>query len=146
MLRRLAFAALVAVGFAAAASAAFNPIETRKNLMKDNGAAAKAMSDMVKGDAPYDPVKAQLAMRLIYSDIVGFQFLFPENSKTGGDTAAKPEIWENRADFNARIEKLAADAWTGIEPASKGLDALKPAFQKVAQNCQGCHEHYRMNK
>ena len=146
MLRRLALAALVTLGFAAAASAAFNPIETRKNLMKDNGAAAKAMSDMVKGDAPYDPVKAQLAMRLIYSDIVAFQFLFPENSKTGDDTAAKPEIWENRADFNARIEKLAADAQTGIEPASKGLDALRPAFQKVAQNCQGCHEHYRMNK
>src|SRR3954469_3412400 len=145
MLRRLALAALVAAGFAAAPAAAFNPVETRKNLMKDNGAAAKAMSDMVKGDTPYDPVKAQLAMRLIYSDIVGFQFLFPENSKTG-DTAAKPEIWEDRADFNARIEKLAADAWTGIEPASKGLDALKPAFQKVAQNCQGCHEHYRMNK
>lgn len=146
MIRRLALAALVAAGFAAAASAAFNPIETRKNLMKDNGVAAKVMGDMVKGDAPYDPVKAQLAMRLIYSDIVGFQFLFPEDSKTGGDTEARPEIWQNKADFNARIEKLAADAWAGIEPAGKGLDSLKPAFQKVTQNCQGCHEQYRVKK
>jgi cytochrome c556 len=145
MIRRLALAVLV-TGFAAAASAALNPIETRKNLMKDNGFAAKTMSDMVKGDAPYDPVKAQLAMRLIYSDIVGFPFLFPEDSKTGGDTEAKPEIWQNKADFNARAEKLAADAWAGIEPAGKGLDSLKPAFQKVAQNCQGCHEQYRVKK
>ena len=146
MIPRLALTAVVTAGFAVAAAAALNPIETRKSIMKSVGASAKAMGDMVKGEAPYDAGKAQLAMRTVFTGAAGYQFYFPEDSKAGSDTAARPEIWQNKADFNARIEKLASDALAGIEPAGKGLDSLKPAFQKVTQNCQGCHEQYRVKK
>ena len=146
MIPRLALTALVTAGFAVAAAAALNPIETRKSIMKSVGASAKVMGDMVKGAAPYDTGKAQLAMRTVFTGAAGYQFYFPEDSQKGGDTEAKPEIWKNKPDFNARVEKLASDAMAGIEPAGKGLDSLKPAFQKVAQNCQGCHEQYRVKK
>ena len=36
--------------------------------------------------------------------------LFPDNSKTGGDTAALPAIWENKADFDAKLTKFVAEA------------------------------------
>ena len=38
------------------------------------------------------------------------QELFPDSSKTGGDTAALPAIWENKADFDAKLAKFSADA------------------------------------
>jgi cytochrome c556 len=146
MIRRIALAALVAGGFAAAASAALNPIETRKNMMKTVGASAKVLGDMAKGDMPYDGARAQLAFRTIASAAAGYQFYFPDNSKTGGETEAKATIWENKADFNARTEKLSADALAAVEPAGKDLNAMKGAFQKVAENCKGCHEQYRVQK
>ena len=35
--------------------------------------------------------------------------LFPDNSKTGGGTAALPAIWQNKADFDARFAKFVKD-------------------------------------
>lgn len=34
--------------------------------------------------------------------------LFPDNSKTGGDTAALPGIWNDKAKFTGIYDKLAA--------------------------------------
>ena len=36
--------------------------------------------------------------------------LFPDDSKTGGDTAALPAIWENKSDFDARFAAFGKDA------------------------------------
>lgn len=36
--------------------------------------------------------------------------LIPPNSKTGGETAALPAIWENKADIDARLAKLSEGA------------------------------------
>ena len=146
MIRRIALAGLLVGGFAVAASAALNPIETRKNLMKSVGASAKAAGDMVKGEVPYDAARAQLAMRTMYGTAVAFPHLLPDDSKTGGETEASPRIWENKADFNAKMEKFARDAWAAIGPAGQGLDGLKAAFQTVSANCKGCHETYRIQK
>jgi cytochrome c556 len=71
--------------------------------------------------------------------------LFPENSKTGGDTSASPEIWLHMDDFKARFEKLAADS-KAAQASVKDLDSFKTAYRNVAQNCDGCHEHYRVKK
>ena len=35
--------------------------------------------------------------------------LWPDNSKAG-DTAALPAVWENKADFDAKLAKFVADA------------------------------------
>ena len=59
--------------------------------------------------------------------------LFPDNSKTGGDTAAKPEIWENMDDFKARLVKLGADAKAAGESV-KDLDFFKAAFGNIGKN------------
>jgi cytochrome c556 len=38
------------------------------------------------------------------------QGLFPDDSKTGGDTAALPLIWEKKSEFDAIFVKLGADS------------------------------------
>jgi cytochrome c556 len=71
--------------------------------------------------------------------------LFPESSKTGGDTAALPAIWQNKADFDAKFAKFGADAKAAAS-AVKDVDSFKTAFSGVTKNCGGCHETYRAKK
>ena len=72
--------------------------------------------------------------------------LFPDNSKTGGETAADPKIWENMDDFKARLAKLGADAKDAVAKVAD-LDGFKAAFGNIGKNdCGGCHEKYRIKK
>ena len=68
--------------------------------------------------------------------------MFPDTSKTGGKTSAMPAIWENKADFDARLAKLASDSKAAIE-ATKDLDTFKAQFTGVTKSCGGCHQLYR---
>jgi cytochrome c556 len=68
--------------------------------------------------------------------------LFPPG--TGRDavpkTRAKPEIWTQRADFEAALTKMIAktDA-IGAAAKSGNLDAVKAQWLKVAEACGACH-------
>ena len=144
MARTVLAVAIVALG-ATALWAQADPIAARKALMKANGDQAKIGSAMIKGDAPFDLAKAQ-AIFVAFQDAAGkMPNLFPENSKTGGETAAAPRIWQDTADFKARFEKFSADA-KAAEGNVKDLASFKESFQAVAKNCGGCHELYRVKK
>ena len=71
--------------------------------------------------------------------------LFPESSKTGGDTAALPAIWANKADFDAKAAKFVTDA-KQAQTAVKDLDTFKASFSTVTKDCGACHETYRAKK
>ena len=106
-----------------------SPIAARKAMMKANGDQAKIGSAMVKGEAPFDLVKAK-AIFVTFVDAAGkVPNLFPENSKTGGETAATPKIWEDTADFKAKFVKFGADA-KAAEEAVKDLDSFKAEVQR----------------
>src|SRR5262249_49916357 len=103
-----AVAALVLAATLAVAQS--NPIAARKALMKANGDQAKIGAAIAKGEAPFDLAKVQ-AIFATFVDAAGkAPALFPDNSKTGGKTEALPAIWKNKADFEARLAKLGADA------------------------------------
>jgi cytochrome c556 len=129
----------------AAVSAQSDPIAARKALMKTNGDQAKIASAMLKGDAPFDLTKAKLALASFQDAGEKAPALFPDNSKTGGDTAALPKIWEDKADFNARLAKLAADAKAASGTVTD-LDSFKAAMGTIGKECGGCHELYRVKK
>lgn len=121
-------------------------IGQRKELMKQVGAAAKSANQMVKGEKPYDAKEAETGMSTIAKHWLTFAKLFPENSKTGGETTAAAKIWEDPKGFEERGSKLAKDATAASAAASRGEDAFKAAFGDVAKNCKGCHETYRIPK
>ena len=145
MTRIVLAAAAVALAVTAVAAQS-DPIAARKALMKKNGDEAKAAAAMVKGEAPFDAARAHTIFATFADSAAKAPALFPDNSKTGGDTAALPAIWENKADFEARFAKFGKDA-KEAEGKVKDLDSLKATWGGFAKdNCGGCHEKYRAKK
>src|SRR5271168_1855544 len=119
-----------------------DPIATRRALMKNDGMAAKKMFDMSKGTIPFDLPTVQDSLKTLAIAAAQEPALFPDNSKTGGGTAAQPAIWQNKADFNARFVKFAKD----VAAAEAGIvdeASFKKFVPAVFQNCGGCHELYK---
>ena len=135
-------AAAIAISGAYAQSAA---IAKRKDILKGVGDATKPVAAMLKGEAPFDNAKAQKALATYASAAKELKGLFPADSKTGGDTAALPKIWDEKAKFDAIFDKLAADA-TAAAGAIKDEASLKANFGKVLGNCKACHDDYRAKK
>ena len=67
---------------------------------------------------------------------------------TGGEpTRAKPEIWTNRADFDAKMDKMVAEAQKLPAAARTGdAGALKKAVHDVDTACGACHDDYRTKR
>jgi cytochrome c556 len=147
MIRIMFAIAAITLGVSVAgAIAQQDPIAARKALMKANGDQAKIGAAMMKGDAPFDIDKAHKIFATWEDAAAKMPSLFPENSKTGGETAADPKIWENMDDFKARFVKFATDAKDAAAKVTD-LDSFKAAFGGIGKNdCGGCHEHYRVKK
>jgi cytochrome c556 len=144
MFRTVLAVVAIAVG-ATAVIAQSDPIAARRQHMKDLGAQTKTGAGMAKGEIPYDQAKAQAILATYVEAGSKIPDLFPDTSKTGGETAALPTIWENRADFKAKSDKFVADA-KAAQTSVKDADTFKSAFGGLTKNCGGCHETYRAKK
>ena len=114
--------------------------------MKQVGAAAKTSTQMVKGEKPYDAKEAEGAMSTIAKHWVVFAKLFPDTSKTGGETTAAAKIWDDPKGFEQRGAKMAKEAGAAAAAAANGAEAFKASFGDVAKNCKGCHDEFRVPK
>jgi cytochrome c556 len=139
----IASAAFVLATYAAVAQV--DAIATRKQIMKGVGDQTKVGGAMAKGEAPYDQTKAMAIFTTYVDASEKVPSLFPEDSKTGGETAALPAIWEKMDDFKARFVKLGEDAKAALASV-KDLDTFKATFSAITKTCGGCHETYRMKK
>ena len=119
-----------------------DPIEARKALMKANGAEFRVASEMSDGKRPFDLAAAKKVFNSFAEAGEKSKALYPDNSKTGGETAALPAIWENKADFEAKLTKFANEA-KAAAAATTDLDTFKAQFVEVRKNCGGCHTPYR---
>ncbi len=118
-----------------------DPIAARKALMKANGDQSKIATEMMEGKRPFDLEAAKKVFVVFVEAGEKAPALFPDNSKNG-DTAALPPIWDNKADFNARLAKFASQAKTAAD-ATKDLETFKIQITEVRKNCGGCHQTYR---
>jgi cytochrome c556 len=144
MIRTVLAVSAIAIGITAVAAQS-DPIAQRKAIMKEVGAQTKTGGGMAKGEVPYDQGKAQTIFTTYVDASAKMPGLFPEDSKTGGDTAALPAIWQNKADFDAKFAKFGADAKAAAS-AVKDADSFKTTFSSITKNCGGCHETYRAKK
>lgn len=129
------------------AAAAADPYADRVAIMKSNGEAMKVLVPVAKGEAPFDAAVVAAALGKINEGAqkIDVAALFPAGSNTGDSTAA-PAIWENLADFTAKVDKFKADAAAAAAANPADADAFKAVFGPLAGNCGGCHETYRIKK
>lgn len=127
-----------------AVTAQSSPITERQQAMKAVGAATREGAAMAKGEAAFDAAKAQTIFKTYADAAKKVPTLFPDSSKTGGETTAAPKIWEDQAGFKAAFAKFETDAAAGSTVAS--LDGFRTAFGAATKNCGTCHEVYRIKK
>jgi cytochrome c556 len=141
MIRTALVVAMLAFG-ATALVAQSDPIAARKALMKSNGDQNRVATDMLEAKRPFNLDDAKKVFATFAEAGEKAPALFPDDSKTGGDTAALPPVWENKADFNARLAKFASESKAAMD-ATKDLDSFKIQITEVRKNCGGCHQTYR---
>ena len=144
----VATTALIALSVCVA-TAQEDPIKARKALMKANGDQAKILSDMSKGDKPYDQAAVGKALAQFQDAAAKMPGLYPDNTKDGDPSDqynASPKVWENMADFKARFVKFGEDA-KAATASIKDVDSLKAALGNIGKNdCGACHQDYRLKK
>src|SRR5205085_3342953 len=91
--------------------------------------------------ATNDAAKVQAALDVFAAGGAQLGALFPESSKTG-ETRALPAVWENKADFSAKLATFNTDV-AAAKTAASDETAGKAALQKIGGDCGACHSTYR---
>ena len=141
-MKRLVLAAAFATLGITAVVAQSDPIAARKAIMKENGNQSRIAREMIEGKQPFNLAAAKKVLATFAETHDKTKNLWPDNSKTGGDTASLPAIWENKADFEAKLVKFSADA-KAAEGKVTDLDSFKAQLREIGQHCGGCHNAYR---
>lgn len=144
MIRVALAATCLTIGLSAVV-AQTNPVAERRNAMKGVGAATRDAAAIAKGEAPFDAAKVQAIFKVYADAAKKMPGLFPDGSKTGGETTASPKIWEDQAGFRAAFTKFETEA-TAASAASADLAAFRTGFGDVTKNCGTCHETYRVKR
>jgi cytochrome c556 len=142
MLRVVVGAALLTFAASAVLAQSAAAIKERQDLMKANSEATKAPNAMAKGDAPFDLAKVKASLKTLQGNAVKLKGLWPEDSKTGGDTRALPAIWTNPKDYLDWFDGLANDA-KAADAAITDEASFKKEWPNVVDYCGGCHKDFR---
>ena len=144
---RIWFFAAAFAALATAALAQSDLVAARKSLMSETGKFMyRALPAMIKGEQPYDQATVDAAFAQMTEVTKRLPALYPESTKDTPPTgrfSVSPKMWANKADFEARIAKYAADV-AAARPKAVSLDGLKAVLPTVMQNCDGCHDNYRV--
>lgn len=120
-------------------------IEGRQSALRDIGGAFKGITDELKKSTPSLPLIRQYARQI--DDLVGQQgFWFPPGSGPESDieTAAKPEIWQQPAQFKAGQAAFGEQAAKLVNVAAgSDVAAIKMQWRALGKTCKGCHDKFR---
>lgn len=144
----LACAAVLGLATALPAAAQFQRPEQavtyRKAAFQVMGAHFGRIGAMASGRAPYDAAAAAAN-----ADIVAFMSRLPyagfvEGTAGKGEKgSALPNIWTERAKFDAAARKMQDDAAKlAVAAKANNLDQLKAAFGATAASCKACHDDF----
>jgi cytochrome c556 len=97
---------------------------------------------MAQDKKPFNKEEAQQSADLLKMVSTIPRNYFPEGSDK--DTKAKPEIWQKRADFDTRMDKMIAEA-AKLPDVVRGGDiaAFKQQVGETGKACKSCHDEYR---
>jgi cytochrome c556 len=102
------------------------------------------MSQMAQGKIPYDAKEFELRAGRVAALAPMLSESYSAESRDVTGSKAKPELWSNRADFDAKMNDLVERSATLATVAKTGDAAKsKQAFLDTAAACKACHDKYK---
>lgn len=141
----LVTASLAAVGVAQAqAPKPENVLKYRQAIYTAIGWNFGPMGAMAQGRVPFDAKAFQMRAERVaaLAPMVGESFT-PE-TRGLANSRLKPAMWDDRADFDAKMKEF-VDASTRLAAAARTGDEArsKEAFFAAANTCKACHDRYK---
>jgi cytochrome c556 len=102
------------------------------------------MSAMAQGKVPYDAKEFAMRAERVATIAPMLGEAFPAESKGVAGSELKPDMWNNRADFDAKMKDL-VDKSAALAIAAKTGDFAKSkaAFFEAGNTCKSCHDKYK---
>ena len=101
----------LATASAAEAPTATDAIKARRTAMSNVRDAMKVLGGMAKGEIPFDAAAVKKNAGIVGTSFKAAQAQFVPGSQKGDvDTGARPEIWSDRAGFDAGMKSAIAAA------------------------------------
>jgi cytochrome c556 len=119
-------------------------VDYRQGLYTVIGGNFGPLGAMAAGKAPFDAAEAKLrATRVAFLAPI-LKEAFPADSNGVGHTAAKPEIWTDKAGFEKALQAF-IDSSAALSAAANGGDAekIKAAIGETGKTCKACHDKYK---
>ena len=143
--RLAAFAAAAMLSLPAAAQFAKpeDAIKYRQSVMFLQGQHLGRIFAMVNGRVPFD-AKAAADNAMLLDTIDKLPFVAFTEGTDKGNTRAKPEIWAERAKFDAAAQKMQEEVSKLVAATKTGnQDQIKAAAGAVGGACKACHDSYQ---
>jgi cytochrome c556 len=102
------------------------------------------MSQMAQGKIPFDAKEFELRAGRVAALAPMLAESYSADTRDAAGSKARPEIWTQRADFDAKMKDL-VDRSAALAAVAKGGDAAKSkqAFLDTAATCKACHDDYK---
>jgi cytochrome c556 len=96
---------------------------------------------MIDGTEPFNLDKAKNVFVTFGRVASKGRELWPDSSRSG-ESASLPSIWDNKADFEAKLAAFSADARIAADKVTD-LDSFREQLREIGKHCGGCHNAYR---
>jgi len=139
----LAAGALAALPAAAQFQKPEDAVRYRQSVMFLQGQHMARLGAMASGRVPFDAKVAQENAAIL--DVIDHMpFVAFVDGTDKGNTRARPEIWAERAKFDAAAAKLQDEvAKLNVAAKSGNFDQFKAAVGAVGAACKACHDSYQ---
>jgi cytochrome c556 len=102
------------------------------------------MSAMAQGKVPFDAKEFALRAERVAAVAPLLSEAFPPESRGVANSKLKAAMWNERADFDAKMKEFAGRSAALATAAKTGdFEKSKAAFFDAANTCKACHDKYK---
>ena len=146
-MKRAVLAAVLSTAFVAANAQApqMKPedvVKQRRSAYAVIGYNFASLGAMAQEKKPYSKDEAMRNANLVAALADYPKGFFAEGTHGVADSKAKPEIWQKRSDFDAKMDKMITEA-RKLPQAAGELATLKKQVSDTGAACKACHDDYR---
>jgi cytochrome c556 len=154
-MRKFSFALASVAVFALAATAgasvtkvtgakAAEVMHERHEGMENIGKAFKALHREFDASSPFVPTVRSSAAQIADLSKKASGWFPAGTGPDVGKTGAKPEIWQNQADFTGKLSDFQKAAQVfNAAAAGSDMSAAKARYADLGGTCKACHDKYR---